>query len=170
MWLRSAPSRFIANKWVLASLHPYPLSKATQTGPKHRPIRKAFPLHVLDLAAERVVPLTGFEPVTPSLRRLGSGRKKALYINTFRAPAAGPRATTQAGPKLSGGVIAAFIEPKCFNSIGLLKMTRAGPTDDGSMPDYGPDPNGPLWARSARQAAVYKGTRCCLRTRSNYRF
>ena len=60
------------------SIHiPLPMRPKQESGPSP----KALPLNPVGLAAERVVPLRGFEPLTPSLRKLWSAAKKALHIN-----------------------------------------------------------------------------------------
>ena len=55
------------------------LTEATQIGPKLGISRKGLLLNLLTLPAEGMVPLTGFEPVTPSLRKPLTAQMKSLF-------------------------------------------------------------------------------------------
>lgn len=102
-------------------------AKAPQQGPTIAPSLKAFRKGIADLPCGRVVPLTGFEPVTPSLRRPSTASGKASVFIGFWINPVGYGAYSQPGPTRTCDAVSGASYWKCFGRKPTRNVTCAGP-------------------------------------------
>ena len=108
-----------------SSMTAAPPTGASQTVPLNHPILtqaanqgfRALRRTCGDCLWEGLVPLTGLEPVTPSLRRQGSPSRKALCYSCLGLEAFDETRPTQSGPKVGNDVFSARCLRKALWSI-----------------------------------------------------